>query len=396
MKKSDHSFFYTASRHSLPVRKRTLYTGPHRMDAAKKYKFSRITITAVIFGLFAFLFLPFFTPILIAALFAFALEPVISNFANKPSKRRLPTIVFLAGFFVITAGPIILVFLRFSAKMRELSKTGIESSTLYRGLEKIYLWGMQQWGGWADKLGLRHNDVNGADQGNMVANAASFVLQQVGKIASGTPEFIIALFVFTLALYYFLTEAKRIKRTFVSLDILPRSEFELILQEVQKGSYITLVTSAITGTVQATFVAVAGLIFGFNEFLVIFVITFFVSFIPVIGAAPVSVLLALISFVHEDYTAAIGLFIAAGIAGSIDNIIRPYLAMSDEEDINPVIPLLAIIGAVILFGFTGILIGPVLTRLAYKILPILFHQDQNARDSVTRPTEKPAPAPESR
>ncbi|MEK6553655.1 MAG: AI-2E family transporter, partial [Bdellovibrionota bacterium] len=320
------------------------------VDAATKHKVSRITITVLIFGLFALLFLPFFAPILIAALFAFALEPVFSGFAKKPSRRKLPAIFFLIGFFVLTAGPIVLVFLRFSAKMRELAKSGLDSTPIYKGLEKIYIWGMDQWATWSDKLGITP-DTNGADHDNMVSSAASMILAQLGKIASGTPEFLIGLFVFTLALYYYLTESKKIKHAIWSLDLLPTGEMQRITHELQKGSYITLVTSAVTGAIQATFVAVAGLIFGFHEFLIIFVVTFFVSFIPVIGAAPVSVLLALISLVHEDYTAAIGLAIAAGIAGSIDNIVRPYLATSDEEDISLLVSLLAIIGAVILFGF---------------------------------------------
>jgi predicted PurR-regulated permease PerM len=348
------------------------------LESLTKHKVSRIILTVVIFSLFALLFLPFFAPILIAALFAFALEPIVSNFSKRPSRRKLPAVVLLFGFFILTAGPIVLVFFRFSAKMRELSKSGLDNSPIYQGLEKIYAWGMDQWSVWGHRVGIISDTSDGSEQSSIISSAASFTLTQLGNIASQTPQFLIGLFVFTLALYYFLTESKKIKSAIWSLDLLPAGEMQRITHELQKGSYITLVSSAITGAIQATFIAVAALIFGHNEFLIIFVITFFVSFIPVIGAAPVSVFLALISIVSGDVSAAIGLGIAAAIAGSIDNLVRPYLATSDEEDISPLISLLAIIGAVILFGFTGVLLGPVLTRLAFKILPILFENKDKA------------------
>lgn len=357
------------------------------IDSDTKHKVSRIFLTTVIFGLFALLFLPFFTPILVAVLFAFALEPFMSRFAIKPTRRRLPALFFLFSFFILTAGPIFFVFFRFTAKLKEFSRLGFENMPVYKGLEKMYHSLSSRFSDLIDMTGLSLDSVNPSESGNLLSSVATFLIGQFGEIAAKTPQFLIGLFVFTIALYFFLTESKLIKKAVWSLDLLSPKEIQQITIELQKGSYITLVSSAITGAIQATFIAISGLIFGYNEFLILFVITFFVSFIPVVGAAPVGIFLALLSFVQDDYTAGIGLLIASGIAGSIDNLVRPILATSSEDDISPIISLLAIVGAVLLFGFIGVLLGPVLTRLAFKIIPILF--------SINDKVETPAPAPDS-
>jgi predicted PurR-regulated permease PerM len=149
---------------------------------------------------------------------------------------------------------------------------------------------------------------------------------------------------------------------------------------VQQTSYITLVAHAIIGSVQSMIVAIGGLIFGYSEFLLLFVITFFTSLIPVIGASPVAIVLAVISLAQGEIKSAIGLAVVAIIAGSIDNILKPYIvSQSGDEELNPVIALIAIIGAVIVYGLPGLLLGPILTTLAFKIVPILFENDENSQ-----------------
>ncbi len=51
----------------------------------------------------------------------------------------------------------------------------------------------------------------------------------------------------------------------------------------------------------------------------------------------------------------------------------PFVVNSGgADDLHPVLSLLALIGAIIVYGAAGILLGPILTQLALKIVPILF------------------------
>jgi predicted PurR-regulated permease PerM len=114
------------------------------------------------------------------------------------------------------------------------------------------------------------------------------------------------------------------------------------------------------------------LIFNIGDFMVVFVVTFFVSFIPVIGAGPVALVLALYKLLLGDYGDAIGLGVVGIIAGTVDNLVRPYLISSNEGDLHPIVSLLAIIGALVIFGMPGLLLGPVIASVAVKIIPTLY------------------------
>ena len=109
---------------------------------------------------------------------------------------------------------------------------------------------------------------------------------------------------------------------------------------------------------------------GFHEFLVIFVITFFFSLVPLIGAAPIAFFLSVLSFFQDHIGAGITLLVATAITSSIDNIIKPM--MLKTEEVHPALSLLALIGAILIYGPIGILLGPVLTSLVFKIGSILF------------------------
>lgn len=118
-------------------------------------------------------------------------------------------------------------------------------------------------------------------------------------------------------------------------------------------------------------VAVGASLFGFYEFFLIFVITFTLSFIPVIGAAPMSFVLAITAFIMGNSGNGIGLLVVTLIAGSIDNIIKPYVVSSKEAGIHPIIALMGIIGAIFVFGLPGLLLGPLLLQLGTELLPRL-------------------------
>lgn len=336
----------------------------------------RIVLTAVIFTLFGLMFVPFFTPILMAALFAFAFDGLVSRWGFKKSRRKAPTAIILLGFFLMISFPVTIVAFRIFALARELSETRLENTSFYTSLEQI----VATISGYVENL-FHSLNATPPEGGLMqfLPKAGTFVLGYVGNLASSAPELLIQLFVFSAALYFFLTESRFIRSTVSSFKLLSDREIDAILRVVKRSSYTTLVVTAGVGAIQATIVALGGVLFGFHEFFLLFVITFFTSFIPVIGAAPIAILLAAISFIQGNVFSGVGLLVVALVAGSMDNIIKPLIvASSSEESLNPVISLLAIIGAVIVYGLPGLLLGPILTELTLKIVPILFAEEEGS------------------
>ncbi len=350
------------------------------MKAEFKHKISRLLLTIVIFALFGVMFMPFFTPLLMAALFGFALERIVSRHAPKRSKRKLPTALILFAFFLLIALPIGLISYRIVSMAQQLAATDLQKTSFFQSIESLVNKVALSVQHLFEKMGSPLPDGAITDY---LPKAGSAILTYTAGFATSAPEFILNLFIFSLALYFFLTESRMVRRAFSSLRILHEQELDELIRVTQRSSYTTLVVSATIGAIQASVVAVGGLIFGYKEFFLVFVITFFTSFIPVIGAAPVAVLLSLLSFIQGEMGAGIGLLVVAIVAGSVDNVIKPWIvASSSEENLNPIISLVAIIGAIIVYGLPGLLLGPILMELALKIVPILYG------DKKTEPAEK--------
>src|SRR5687768_15707274 len=105
------------------------------MKTFSKHRATRLILGTSIAVFFALMFLPFFTPILLAVLFAFALEPSVSRLSRKTSKRRLPAVLFLVAIFLAVALPIVGVTYRVIKKAKEYAKTGIENVDLFKRLQ---------------------------------------------------------------------------------------------------------------------------------------------------------------------------------------------------------------------------------------------------------------------
>lgn len=340
------------------------------------HKLIRIGIVCLIFSLFGAMFVPFLSPILMAALFGFALEPIVAKYELKKSTRRAPAALIILAFYVLIASPIALLGYRLTTTVIGLSKDGFTQAPLFQALKAVLTKSnviLER-----SLSGMHISAEEFSSPATFLAKAGSWMMEQLVDMAGRTPEIALDLFIFSAALYVFLTETSWIKRSISELKILSENELKTIIQIVQKNSYTTLIASASIGAIQALTVALGALIFGYSEFLLLFVITFFASFIPVIGAAPVALLLAVLSIIQGQWFEFGGLLVVSIIGGSVDNLLKPYIvSASSEESLNPVISLLAIIGAVMVYGLPGILLGPLLMELALKIIPILFPTEES-------------------
>jgi predicted PurR-regulated permease PerM len=219
----------------------------------------------------------------------------------------------------------------------------------------------------------------GEESFSRIANAT---MQFLTQMFSRIPELLLSIFVFCAALYFFLAEAAPLKNIFARQKVLNGKETKAFVELIQKSSYNTVVSSVIIGVIQASMVALGALILSTGDILVVWVVTFFSSFIPVLGAGPVALSLGVGCLIFGDVGRAIGFVVVAAVTATVDNIVRPYLLSSGGDDLHPIISLLAIIGAVLLFGMTGLFIGPVIASVAVKIIPVLYGADEKLQETT--------------
>jgi predicted PurR-regulated permease PerM len=336
------------------------------------FKFS---VGALFWAAFLALFLPFYSELLLAAVFAFAIEPFLGRVLRKRHLRwRASVALILIGMFIVLAVPVTVVVYKLYAQVIEVSKAGLQNTPLFQQLVVIRAEIVDFANQTLARFGLTDSiDLAGISEDGF-SRLANGGLQVITGLVYKIPRMMISLFVFCAALYFFLAEAGPLKTIFQRQKLLTRAESDRLIGVIQLSSYNTVISSVLIAVMQASIVAIGALILKTGDLTVVWVVTFFCSFVPMIGAGPVALAMGAFKLVEGHYGAAIGFLLVAVVAGTMDNLVRPYLISSGESDLHPIVSLLAIIGGLIVFGMPGLFLGPVIASVTVKIIPTL--QDQ--------------------
>jgi predicted PurR-regulated permease PerM len=127
-------------------------------------------------------------------------------------------------------------------------------------------------------------------------------------------------------------------------------------------------------------------------------LTFFVAFIPAVGAASVCLVAAALLLITGHTYMAIFLAIwGVVVVGLIDNVIKPLLIRGGME-IHGGVVFFALIGGLAAFGGIGLLVGPLVVAMFLALLR-MYHRDFSPDDTkvldvpgLPKRVSKPHPA----
>lgn len=332
-----------------------------------RHNVTRIVVLCAIAIPFIIIFMPFFVPMLLAMFFAFGLEPIWKKIGSARRQKKFFPLYLLAFSIFFLIIPSVFVGVKVIRLLQGFASQGTQNSQLFQSLNTIWDKAFSSVTQVMHTLNLDPEIFPNKDE--IISKVSPILVTKTTEFLSGIPELGMSLLVFFGMLIVFVSHTTQIKNFFLSIKILPQVELDEIIECLKKNCYMTLISTFLIGMLQAFIVAVGASIFGYHEFLLIFIVTFLLSLIPVIGAAPVSFVLALASLMMQQSGNAIGLLVVTMIAGSIDNIIKPYVFSGNEEGVHPFVALLGIIGAIIVFGLPGLLLGPLLLQVGVELIP---------------------------
>lgn len=197
---------------------------------------------------------------------------------------------------------------------------------------------------------------------NWLLSGATFALRE-------TTDFVISLVLIVLIMYFFFVDGKKMLQRLMHLIPLSDKYNEEIFHKFRAVSQTTFLSTFVAAVAQGVVGAIGFAIIGFPPFLA-GVMVALLSLLPYIGSAffyvPVGLYYLLIGNIWQ------GIFILLWgtlVIGTIDNIIRAYM-IKDEAEINPIFVLLSILGGIVLFGFWGVILGPLVIALAVTVFHI--------------------------
>ncbi len=235
-------------------------------------------------------------------------------------------------------------------------------------------------------LGAIKNQLYNAEQYlgyNISANIdtsaiTTWISSNLQNLAGGTFNAFIAIGIMYFMLYYMLTNRVSLRDSMITYIPLGKENLRIIGDESNQLVKSNALGIPLVAFVQGIIALIGYLIFGVPDPFFWFVITAIGSMIPFIGTAIGIIPATILLFAQGNDWQAIALLIYGFVVvGSTDNIIRLYV-LEKLASVHPLITLFGVIVGVPLFGFIGLIFGPLLISLFLLILKIYKKEYGNA------------------
>ena len=185
-----------------------------------------------------------------------------------------------------------------------------------------------------------------------------------------TATFLVQTALLVIALFFLLIDGPLLVHWCEDASPLREGQTSELLREFKSVSVSVIVSSLATGVIQ-TAVALAGyLIAGVPKPWFFAVVTFFMSFVPAIGAGGTSFVATLVLLAMGKVGMAIFLGIWGTVAVSLsDNLAKPLLA-KDGAHMHGAVLFFAMVGGMAAFGAIGLIVGPLIVSFLLTLVRI--------------------------
>lgn len=193
-------------------------------------------------------------------------------------------------------------------------------------------------------------------------------------------------------LYYMLANYKSFEK--MVREILPFKEEnkQILAEETKLIIQANAIGIPLLAIIQGAFAYVGYIFFGVDNALLYGVLTGFASIIPILGTATIWVPVALSVFLAGDISNGIGVALYGLIViGGVDNIAR-FLLQKILADIHPLITIFGVLIGIPMFGFWGVIFGPLLLSLFMLFFNMYRHEYIPGSEAEPRVTTQKKPA----
>lgn len=338
-------------------------------------------VLLLIFGI-TVLFLVMIRAFLIALLFAALIAGLLSGIYRKlcrrmNNRRRLAAALIVSTFFLVILLPLLGIMGMVIAEA--LHVTTFVKDWLSVRIEQPGGLGAEipPWFPAAEEI-RNYTDHTAVKLGQFAGAIGSFLIQHLSKLTQFTVSFLLDLFVFGYALYFFFVSGQRTLDIALQYIPLSQRDKQRILARGLSVTRATLKGTFVIGILQGGLAGCAFAVLGVPGALFWGVVMAGLSIIPGIGAALVWVPAAVFLLIQHRTGAALGLTLwCALVVGSVDNILRPRMVGNDTR-MPDLLILVSTLGGLALFGAAGIVLGPLVSALfmmAWEIYGAAFHDE---------------------
>nr|WP_321230206.1 AI-2E family transporter [uncultured Psychroserpens sp.] len=299
--------------------------------------------------------LPYLTGVLGAITFYILLKnlmnKLVSHYHWRPS---LAAAALMIGSFVVILIPLIGFGLMLGNKISEIARN---SAKVINALKNLI-------GNLETEIGI---DINSQIDTQAVT---TFISERLQNMAGNTFNLFIAISIMYFMLYFMLIKLKKLRESVTDYIPMSSKNIDEIGSEVQSMVKSNAIGIPLVALAQGIVALIGFLIFGIENALFWFAITTIGSLIPFIGISVGIVPVFLLALSYGNSFQAWGILIYGTlIVGATDNLLRLYI-LKKLDDVHPLITLFGVLVGVPLFGFIGVIFGPLLVSVFLGLIKI--------------------------
>jgi predicted PurR-regulated permease PerM len=227
--------------------------------------------------------------------------------------------------------------------------------------------------------------LSGAAEG-LASRAASIAAALANALAAG----LLAVFFMIMTASFILRHWELVSRRAEDMLPLARQHTHALFEEFRRVGRTTLLGTVVTGVSQGLLAAVGYWIFGVPEAAFLGALTAVASLLPGVGTLLVWVPAGafLLGTDHVVEGVLVLVYGGAVVVGFSDYVLRPRL-VGGHGAMPALLTFVSLFGGVEVFGFMGLILGPLLMSLAVALLRIYAKEVREA-EVTPEPTEEPA------
>ncbi|WP_160140212.1 AI-2E family transporter [Chryseobacterium sp. c4a] len=298
------------------------------------------------------------------------------NFYLQEEKKWKPS---LAAFLLMLASLIVLILPIYFIADLIIDKLG--NAQAYMDKFNVFL----------DKIHSYIQTKTGFDilsQENM-NKLKSFVGKFSTSALSGTFNTLTVVMSMYFILYFMLEKPRLFERILTNSAPLKRSNISLIGDKMRKLIMANAIGIPVVAIGQGIVALIGYLIFGAPGAVLLFALTAASSVIPVVGTAIVYVPVCIFMIAEGNTGQGLGLAIyCVVVVGLTDNLLR-FTLLKKLENIHPLNTVFGIIMGMNLFGFMGLIFGPILISLTLLLIQVYRNEfvDEKAPPDLELPNQ---------
>lgn len=201
-----------------------------------------------------------------------------------------------------------------------------------------------------------------------ITAGTSWVGENAKVLIGNTFELFIAISIMYFLLYFMLLKPKKFRKSIYNYAPFTEQHIKILTKESTKMIRTNALGIPIVAIAQGIVALIGFLIFGIENPFFWFIIVIIGSMIPFVGTLVGILPVFLIALASGNDFSAFGILIyGLVVVGSTDNIIRLYV-LKKMDDVHPLITLIGVIIGIPLFGFIGLIFGPMTISLFFIVL----------------------------